>query len=321
MRFGPFIAQSTKIGSGHFGTVLPGVHQRTGQRVAVKIEAAEAVASTTPPRLAREAEVYRALDGTSARFPRLLWFGRAHGHVALVLDRLGSSVREVHRAAGLRLGVSEVQHVGRETLLGLESLHNVGFLHCDVKPANILLPDDGGESADDGAAEALAALVRRAPLMSLVDFGLARRWADESRAAPSRRRSVVGTGRFASLTNHLAVEPLGPRDDVEAALLSLVHLRLGRLPWSGLSAPTKRERFARMLECKRATSVAEVCDGMPHGFEAALVAVRALAHDARPDYGALRRLLGAHPPTTAAATAAPKTPKPRVRKKRPLAAA
>ena len=68
-------------------------------------------------------------------------------------------------------------------------------------------------------------------------------------------------------------------------------LRRGRLPWSGLSAPTKRERFALMLQRKQRTSIDELSEGMPRGFEAALRVARGLAHDERPDYHELRRLL------------------------------
>ena len=282
--FGPFAAsRSSVLGSGHFGTVLAGVHRKTGERVAIKIEPQDSPRTVPSPKLAREAEVYRALDGASARVPRMRWFGRAHGHFALVLDRLGPSIRNVHRDVGLELDASAVRHVGCETLLGLEALHDAGWLHCDVKPANLLLPAEHG---DCNLGTALAT----APLLALVDFGLSRRWGDDDATSVERRR-VVGTGRFASLSNHLGESPLGPRDDVEATLLSMIWLRRGRLPWSGLTAPTKRERFAQMLARKQAASVDELSEGMPPGFEAALRSSRQLAFNSRPDYGELRRLL------------------------------
>ena len=295
MHFGPYLARcrTARLGSGHYGTVLAGVHARTGTRVAIKIEAdsTEAERSSAPRgRLAREAAVYHDMDATPG-FPRLHWFGRAHGYVAIVLDRLGASLRDVHQAAGgsgsagLQLNAQAVQHVGREALLRLETLHDAGWLHMDVKPANLLLPPPRSghvEMALDAE-----------PLLHLVDYGLSRRWGGEARAerSPRRRRGVVGTGRFASLANHEAEAPLGRRDDLEATLLSLVYLRRGRLPWSGISAPTKRERFAQMLESKRAATVGELSNGMFDGFESAFTRVRALDAGERPPYDELRRLL------------------------------
>ena len=37
-----------------------------------------------------------------------------------------------------------------------------------------------------------------------------------------------------------------------------VYLRTGVLPWSGIDAPTKRERFEAMLTCKERTSAAVI---------------------------------------------------------------
>lgn len=237
MRFGPYVARtSDRLGSGHYGIVLAGVHRCTGQRVAIKIEP-ECDGKT--PRLAKEADVYHSLEGADG-VPRLHWFGRAHGHFAIVCDRLGPSLRAIHRAAGLALDAHAVQHVGTQALQRLEVLHDLGWLHLDVKPANLLCPPvpnvtDGAEEDAATLSSALAA----APMLFCIDYGLSCRWADDSQTA-TPRRGVVGTGRFASLTNHEG-EPLGRRDDVESTLLMLAYLRKGRLPWSGLHAPTKRE--------------------------------------------------------------------------------
>ena len=289
LRFGPYIARTTsKLGSGNYGTVLAGMHAKTGAKIAVKIEPdgsgdADRARQSARTRLSREAEVYRDVDGFRG-FPRMHWFGRAHGYIALVLDRLGPSMREVHQESKLELDAHAVRHVGREALLRLEALHDAGWLHMDVKPANLLLPRICGDDVTADESE---------PLLHLVDFGLSRRWtrAVELPPEPRRRRAVVGTGRFASLANHEGEAPLGRRDDVESTLLSLAYLRLGRLPWTGLNAPTKRERFALMLDSKREVSIRELSVGMFDGFEAALTRVRALDAGERPPYEELRSML------------------------------
>ena len=45
------------------------------------------------------------------------------------------------------------------------------------------------------------------------------------------------------------------------------------------------------LWSKRATSVAELSEGLPDGFEGFLMQIRALAHDEPPDYTRLREVV------------------------------
>ena len=293
-----------RIGSGKFGTVYGGVHRRSGDLVAVKVEPE----GRTKPRLPLEYRVYRTLG--RSHVPRMRWYGRAHGHLALVMDRTGPSLRAVHRNAETRLNHLELlQLVGVQVIHSLENLHDLGWLHLDVKPANIvaatLLPSHVAASSRGcelagAAAAASCELTNPQPAAAartwtLLDFGLSRAWAD-SVAPPGKSdkpaRSVVGTGQFASLTNHLG-EPLGRRDALESLAFTIAYLHAGSLPWTGVQAPTKADRFNRMLSIKQDAPVTQIAAGLPTSFAEFMHAVRGMRHDERPDYPALRRLLGA----------------------------
>ena len=69
-------------------------------------------------------------------------------------------------------------------------------------------------------------------------------------------KNLTGTPRYASLSNHLGIEQ-SRRDDLESLGLILMYFLKGKLPWQGLRADTKEEKYARIMEYK--IEVVAVC--------------------------------------------------------------
>jgi len=69
----------------------------------------------------------------------------------------GGSMQDIYHAYG-PLSEDQIAYVLRETLRGLDYLHNHGKMHRDIKGANILLTDDGNvKLADFGVAASITA--------------------------------------------------------------------------------------------------------------------------------------------------------------------
>jgi len=113
---------SKLLGRGRFGEVYAGSHETSGAQVAIKVESVDVAKG----RLEREALVYEATVGLPGQ-AGVHWFGRQEGLLALVLDRLGPSVKAMHRAVG-KLTHDELRLVASETLHRLEELHGRGWL-------------------------------------------------------------------------------------------------------------------------------------------------------------------------------------------------
>ena len=53
------------------------------------------------------------------------------------------------------------------------------------------------------------------------------------------------------------------RDDLESLGYVLMYFNRGSLPWQGLKAATKRQKYERISEKKMSTSIEELCKGYP----------------------------------------------------------
>ncbi|CAD1472467.1 unnamed protein product, partial [Heterotrigona itama] len=153
-------------------------------------------------------------------------------------------------------------------------IHSRNFIHRDIKPDNFLM-----------------GLGKKGNLVYIIDFGLAKKYRDgrTHKHIPYREnKNLTGTARYASINTHLGIEQ-SRRDDLESLGYVLMYFNRGSLPWQGLKAATKRQKYERISEKKMSTPVEELCKGYPE-FASYLRYCRGLRFEERPDYSYLRQL-------------------------------
>ena len=57
--------------------------------------------------------------------------------------------------------------------------------------------------------------------------------------------------------------PTNIRDDMESLGYMLMYFNLGTLPWQGLKATTKKQKYEKISEKKMSTPVEVLCKGYP----------------------------------------------------------
>lgn len=80
------------------------------------------------------------------------------------------------------------------------------------------------------------------------------------------------------------------RDDVESLGYVLLYFCRGSLPWQGLKAATKKQKYDRIMEKKMTTPTDVLCRGFPTEFAVYLNYTRSLRFDDKPDYSYLRKI-------------------------------
>ncbi|KAJ4837441.1 Casein kinase 1-like protein 10 [Turnera subulata] len=284
-----------KIGGGSFGELFldvnvvgswlidTGVNVQNGEEVGIKLEPVR----TKHPQLHYESKIYMLLQGGTG-IPQLKWFGVEGEYNIMVIDLLGPSLEDLFNYCNRKFSLKSVLMLADQLINRIEYMHSRGFLHRDIKPDNFLM-----------------GLGRKANQVYIIDYGLAKKYRDlqTHKHIPYREnKNLTGTARYASVNTHLGVEQ-SRRDDLESLGYVLMYFLRGSLvsflnlfvvgkslPWQGLKAGTKKQKYDKISEKKMLTPIEALCKSYPSEFVSYFHYCRSLRFEDKPDYSYLKRL-------------------------------
>ena len=198
-----------KIGSGCFGSIYRGRNIRTGEHVAIKVE----LVNSETRLLKNESTVYQYLR-ECVGIPKVKWYGKDETNYYMVIELLGRSLEQLKVELGALILPLTMQ-VGQQILDILQSIHEMGLVHRDIKPDNFLL-----------------GLNDKSKQFYMIDFGFCKKYSVSPE--PVTTNSLIGSPNYASMNAHNCIE-LSRRDDLESLGYMLMYLYLGKLPWADCS--------------------------------------------------------------------------------------
>lgn len=117
-----------------------------------------------------------------------------------------------------------------------------------MKPDNFLIGDE-----------------KRSSTVFAIDFGLAKPYENiaTGKHIPYRKKKrLTGTARYASIPTHMGYEQ-GRRDDLEGICYIMMYFLRGALPWQGLQAIHKEDKYRKIMEYKIKYTPEALCEGFP----------------------------------------------------------
>uniref|UniRef100_A0A0R3S4D2 Protein kinase domain-containing protein n=1 Tax=Elaeophora elaphi TaxID=1147741 RepID=A0A0R3S4D2_9BILA len=182
--------------------------------------------------------------------------GRHKDFFYIVMTMVGRSLQDLRlEAQNKKFSLGTAISVGIKCLEALEDLHNVGYLHRDVKPGNFAI----------GRPE-----VNELRNVYVLDFGMARLYIHEDGTMrnPRALTGFRGTVKYAPLSAHILRE-LCRKDDVESWLYMIVELTNGKLPWRNMTVIIEYEINAigvSKKQCRKDKGLKKLFGGCPRRY-------------------------------------------------------
>jgi casein kinase I family protein HRR25 len=255
-----------KLGEGSFGKVYKAKYN--GEDYAIKME----YKSKEEGLLEIEATIMSYLKGPY--IPFIKSYGYSGNYNVLVMQLLDKSLEDLFNKY-TKFSIKTTAMLGYQMVNILQYIHERHIIHRDIKPDNFVM----------GAKELNARLY-------LLDFGLAKKYRSSRTLVQYpciKKKKLTGTARYASIHALEAYEQ-SRRDDLESVGYVLMYFLRGELPWQGLKANSKEDRYKKILDKKKETSSSELCRNYPTEFYQYVEYTKNLKYEEDPDYEMLKKL-------------------------------
>jgi WD40 repeat protein/serine/threonine protein kinase len=202
-----------ELGRGGMGIVLRAYDPELGRTVALKVLPPQCADAGARARFVREAQAAAAINHDHV-VPVYTVANPRDGPPYFVMQYVeGPTLRQRMKAAG-RLDPTEAAHLAEQVAEGLAAAHHAGLVHCDVKPANVIL-----DSATSRA--------------KITDFGLVRVMALPG--GTTQDGAVRGTPEYMSPEQARTPDRIDARSDVYSLGVTLYEALTGNAPFHGVA--------------------------------------------------------------------------------------
>ena len=257
-----------KLGEGSFGMIFKA--ESSDGNYAFKFEKKRPNKRSL---LKSESQIMIYLKGKG--IPSIKLYKEEDNYMVMIMQLLGKSLEGLLKESkDKKLSLKSVSLLGIELIPILKFIHDKHIIHRDIKPDNFAV------GYDDPCQ------------IYILDFGLAKKYRSSKtlKQIPMIKHSrLTGTARYASI-NALKGFEQSRRDDLESLGYVLAYLLRGILPWQGIAAKTKEEKYAKILNKKINISTEKLLKNEPKEFIDYINYCKNLEYEEEPNYNYLVNL-------------------------------
>ena len=257
-----------KLGEGSFGMIFKA--ESPEGKFAFKFEKKRPNKRTL---LKNESNIMMYLKGKG--IPKIEQYIEEENYSIMIMELLGKSLETLMKETDeKKFTLKTIGLLGQELIPVFKFIHDKNIIHRDIKPDNISV------GYNDPCQ------------IYFLDFGLAKKYRSSKTKVHNpitKHSKLTGTARYASI-NALAGWEQSRRDDLESFGYVLAYLYLGGLPWMGIQAKNKEEKYAKILNIKKQIPTEQLLKNGPQELINYLNYCKGMQYEQDPDYDYLTQL-------------------------------
>ncbi len=220
--------------------------------------------------LKNESQVMIYLKGKG--IPSIELYKEEDNYNIMIMQLLGKSLEGLLKeSTEKKFSAKTIALIGIELIPILKFIHDKHIIHRDIKPDNFAI------GYDDPCQ------------IYILDFGLAKKYRSSKTLKQNpmvKHSKLTGTARYASVNALKGLEQ-SRRDDLESLGYVFAYLIIGSLPWQGMKAKTKEEKYAKILSKKINLVIDALLKNEPQELIDYIRYCRNLKYEEEPNYSYL----------------------------------
>lgn len=215
------------ITKGNFGSIFSGKNLKNEKAIVLKFEKKGSKFLT----IKHEVKILKYLyDNKIKNVPTVFWFGPYENYLCFIMDEYDISLYDYIECK--KMSKKKISSIFIQTVLLLESIHEVFLVHRDIKPQNIMVHN--GE-------------------LILIDFGFSIFYIDANKKHIVDNKdldTMIGSINYASYFMHDKYRPYR-RDDLISALYIILYTYYRDLPWFHSNMFTEKDENIHLIDTNR----------------------------------------------------------------------